>query len=141
MQRIADAGTLVKKRSVELGVMRGRMGSEMIVKESVDDEYGKDRINAMIADINAEYAAMGVNVGITHDTGVVGTEGDDDEEEGNDSGHEIPLSERYVYLSRYAAYMRDNMHMLVLFSCHIFILFIFLYSDAESALALLSNSK
>jgi hypothetical protein len=56
-QRIADAGTLVKKRAVELEVMRKRLNSEMYLKEPIDDEYGTDRINAMIADINAEYAS------------------------------------------------------------------------------------
>jgi uncharacterized protein YeeX (DUF496 family) len=29
----------------------------MSLKESVDDEYGVDRINVMIADIKADYAA------------------------------------------------------------------------------------
>jgi hypothetical protein len=29
----------------------------MNLKEPIDDEYGTDRINAMIADINAEYAS------------------------------------------------------------------------------------
>jgi hypothetical protein len=57
MQKIADADMLAKKRSVELTVMRGRLKSEMKMKEPVDDEYGVDRINAMIADIEAEYAA------------------------------------------------------------------------------------
>jgi hypothetical protein len=47
----------VKKRAVELEVMRKRLNSEMNLKEPIDDEYGTDRINAMIADINAEYAS------------------------------------------------------------------------------------
>jgi hypothetical protein len=99
MQRIADAGTLVKKRSVELKVMRERLKSEMKMKEPIDDEYGVDRINAMIADINAEYAAMGVNIGVTHNTSVVGTEGDEDEEEESGSDHEPRPTKRYVYIS------------------------------------------
>jgi hypothetical protein len=57
MQKIADADTPVKKRGVELKMMMTRMSSEMKMKEPIDDEYGVDRINAMIADINAEYAA------------------------------------------------------------------------------------
>jgi hypothetical protein len=56
-QRIADAGTLLKKRGVELHVMRVRLTGEMKMKEPVDDEYGTDRINAMAADIKANYAA------------------------------------------------------------------------------------
>jgi hypothetical protein len=56
MQKIADADTLVKKRGVELKVMRGRLQCEMKMKEAVD-EFGVDRINAMIADIQSEYAA------------------------------------------------------------------------------------
>jgi hypothetical protein len=60
-QRIADAGTLVKKRAAELQVMWARLHSEMNLKEPVDDEYGMDRINAMISDIYAEYATkMGI---------------------------------------------------------------------------------
>jgi hypothetical protein len=57
MQRIADAGPLLKKRSVELEVMRRRQESDMKMKQPIDDEYGVDRINAMIADIQSEYAA------------------------------------------------------------------------------------
>jgi uncharacterized protein YeeX (DUF496 family) len=57
MQKIADANTLWKKRSVELEVMRDRLRGENNLKEPIDDEYGVDRINAMIADINAEYTA------------------------------------------------------------------------------------
>jgi hypothetical protein len=58
-QKIADADTLVKKRRVELRVMRGRLRGEKDLKEptGIDDEYGVDSINAMIADIEAEYAA------------------------------------------------------------------------------------
>jgi hypothetical protein len=74
MQRIADADTLVKKRSVELDVVRTRLKSENNLKECVDDEYGVDRINAMIADINAEYAARIKDAG----AGAV-----DEEEEGD----------------------------------------------------------
>jgi hypothetical protein len=88
----------VKKRAVELRVMKERLVSEMRMKERVDDEYGVDRINAMIAGINAEYAAMGVNVDVTHDAGIVGTEGDEDaEEEESDNDHEPRSSKRYVY--------------------------------------------
>jgi hypothetical protein len=98
MQRIADADTLVKKWRVELKVMKVRQVSEDRLREAIDDGYGVDRIDAMIADINAEYAAMGVNVGVTHTTGVIGTEGveDDDEDEESDSGHEPRPSKRYV---------------------------------------------
>jgi hypothetical protein len=56
-QRIADADTLVKKRRVELRVMNGRRDSEMKLMEPPDDGYGVDRINAMIADIEAEYSS------------------------------------------------------------------------------------
>ena len=55
-QKIADA-TLLKKRRVELQVMKYRLKCEMNLKKPIDDEYGTDRINAMIADIEAEYAA------------------------------------------------------------------------------------
>ena len=98
MQRITDADTLVKKWRVELKVMKVRQVSEDRLREAIDDGYGVDRIDAMIADINAEYAAMGVNVGVTHTTGVTGTEGveDDDEDEESDSGHEPRPSKRYV---------------------------------------------
>jgi hypothetical protein len=98
-QRIADADTLVKKRSVELQVMRARLNNEKIMKEPIDDEYGTDRINAMIADVEAEYAAMGVHAGVTLDAGVVGTEGDEDEEEDSDSDHEPHPTKRYVYFN------------------------------------------
>jgi hypothetical protein len=61
MQRIADADTPRKKRSVELHVMITRKSCEMSLHKPIDDEYGVDRINAMIADIKAEYAAkMGI---------------------------------------------------------------------------------
>jgi hypothetical protein len=98
-QRIADADTLVKKRSVELRMMRQRLHSEMKMKEPIDDEYGTDRINAMIGDINAKYAAMGVNIGVTLNAGVVGTECDEDEEEDSDSDHEPHPTKRYVYFN------------------------------------------
>jgi hypothetical protein len=74
MQKIADAGTLLKKRGVELKVMRGRLTNAMNMKEPVDDEFGVDRINAMIADIQSEYAAKMVIDG----AGAV-----DEEEEGD----------------------------------------------------------
>jgi hypothetical protein len=74
MQKIADADTLVKKRSVELKVMRGRLQCEINLKEPVDDEYGVDRINAMISDIEAEYAAM---------MGIAGAGAADEEEDGD----------------------------------------------------------
>jgi hypothetical protein len=48
---------------VELKMMRGRLSSEMILMEPVHDEYGVDRINAMIADIEAEYAARIMDAG------------------------------------------------------------------------------
>jgi hypothetical protein len=57
MQKIDSADTLMKKQAVELRVMKERRGGEMNLKEPIDDEYGLDRINAMIADIDAEYAA------------------------------------------------------------------------------------
>jgi hypothetical protein len=56
-QKISDADTLMKKRSVEMQVMKRRLNSEMKMKEPIDDEYGMDCLNAMIADIEAEYAA------------------------------------------------------------------------------------
>jgi hypothetical protein len=97
-QKIADADTLVKKWRVELKVMKTRQYGENNLREAIDDEYGMDRIDAMIADINAEYAAMGVNVGVTHTTDVAGSEGDEDEDddEESDSGHEPRPSKRYV---------------------------------------------
>jgi hypothetical protein len=86
MQKIDSADTLMKKRGVELKVMNERLHSERKLKEPIDDEYGIDRINAMIADVNAQYSAMGVNVGVSHDAaGVVGTDGDEDVEE-DDTG-------------------------------------------------------
>jgi hypothetical protein len=93
MQKIADADTLYKKQAVELHVMNGRRDSELRMKERVDDEYGIDRINAMISDIKAEYATMGV--GITRAIGAFGTEGDEEaEEEESDSGNEPRQSKR-----------------------------------------------
>jgi hypothetical protein len=103
-QKIADADTLMKKRGVELRVMRQRLSSENNLMEPVHDEYGMDRINAMIADIEAEYAAMGVHVGVTRDTSIVGTEGDEDEEEDSDSDPEPRLTKRCVNSSRYIQY-------------------------------------
>jgi hypothetical protein len=77
--------------------MNGRQYNEMNLKEPIDDEYGLDRINAMIADIYAQYAAMGVNVGITHDADVVSTEDENaEDEDGNDKPRP---SKRYVNLS------------------------------------------
>jgi hypothetical protein len=64
-QKIADANTLWKKRSVELNVMNARLDSEMKMKEPVDDEYGIDHINAMVADINAEYKAKMADAGVS----------------------------------------------------------------------------
>ena len=97
MQRIADADALVKKWRVELKVMKGRLQNEDRLREAIDDEYGIDRINEMIADINAEYAALGVNVGVTHTTDVVGTKDDENEDdEESDNGHERRPSKRYV---------------------------------------------
>jgi hypothetical protein len=123
----------VKKRGVELKVMRGRLKSEMIVKEPINDEYGKDRINAMIADIHAQYAAMGVNVGVTHDTGVVGTEGDEDvEEEENDSDHEPRSSKRYVY------FHANNQDIIGFVPSA---LLLFPHADAESTPALLPSNR
>jgi hypothetical protein len=96
-QRIADADTLVKKRSVELKVMRQRLQCEMNLKEPVDDEYGMDSINAMIAEINAEYAA---SAGINLDASVVGIKDHEDEKEESDShSHESRPSKRYVNFS------------------------------------------
>jgi hypothetical protein len=60
-QKIADADTLMKKWAVERNVMTGRLARERKLKDPIDDEYGMNRINAMIADIEAEYAAkMGI---------------------------------------------------------------------------------
>jgi uncharacterized protein YeeX (DUF496 family) len=78
MQRIADADTLAKKRSVELTVMRERLKSENNLKEPIDDEYGMDRINAMIADIEADYAARVKDAG----SGAADEEEDGDISEG-----------------------------------------------------------
>jgi hypothetical protein len=104
-------------------MMRQRLKSEMKMKEPLDDEYGVGRINAMIADINAEYAAMGVNVGVTHNTGVVGIEGDEDEDEESDSDHEPRSSKRCVNLyisvcSTVYTTMQVDGHTFVLVSCH-----------------------
>ena len=84
-QRIADADTLSKKQMVEINVMMKRQTTERGVKEPIDDEYGMDCINAMIADIEAEYAAMAVNDGTTRDADLVGTEDEDEEESDSDS--------------------------------------------------------
>ena len=73
-QRIADAGPPAKKRGVELRMMRGRLQCEMGMKEPIDDEYGMERINAMIADIQSEYAAKMV---------IDGAVAVDEEEEGD----------------------------------------------------------
>jgi hypothetical protein len=54
-QKIVDAGTLVRKRGVEIQVMMNRLQNERIVKEPIVDEYGKAHINAMIVDIKVEY--------------------------------------------------------------------------------------
>jgi DNA-binding transcriptional MerR regulator len=97
-QRIANVDTLLKKRGVELKMMRERLTNENSLKEPIDDEYGKDRINAMFAEINAEYAAMGVNIGVTRNAGVVGTEDDEDEESDSESHESRPIK-RYVNLS------------------------------------------
>jgi hypothetical protein len=56
-QKIVDADTHGKKQGVELMVMKQRLYNETRLKEPIDDEYGMDRINAMIADIEAEYTA------------------------------------------------------------------------------------
>jgi hypothetical protein len=60
-QKIVDANTHAKKRGVELRMMKRRLYNETRLKEPIDDEYGLDRINTMIADIEAEYATkMGI---------------------------------------------------------------------------------
>jgi hypothetical protein len=46
----------MKKWGVELQVMKARLRSEGKLKEPIDDEYGMDCINAMIVDINKQYA-------------------------------------------------------------------------------------
>jgi hypothetical protein len=95
-QRVADAVTLVKKRSVELKVLKQRKVTETSIQDSADDEYGIDCINAMIADIYAQYAAMGVGTGITHDADVAGTKDEEDaEDEDGDGDHEPQPSKRY----------------------------------------------
>jgi hypothetical protein len=121
--RIADADTLVKKRRVELMVMNGRLYGEKNMKNAIDDEYGVDCINTMIADIIAEYAAMGVNA-IVRDAGVIGTEGDEDAEEEDsdgdherDSDHEPRPSKRYVYPQVGASMLQS----LIFRSCTIYI--------------------
>lgn len=79
--------------------MRDRLKAEMNLKVPVDDENGVDRINVTIADINGQYAAMGVNVGVTHDAvGVVAGTDDDEikEEEESDSDHEPRQSKKFV---------------------------------------------
>jgi hypothetical protein len=124
MQKIVDAGPLVKKRAVEIRLMKERLVGENNLKEPVDDEFGVDRINAMIADINAEYAAMGVNIGVTHDASVVGIEGDEDEEEESDSDHEPRSSKRcvnlYIYVcSTVYTTMHVDGHTFVIVSCQI----------------------
>jgi hypothetical protein len=135
MQKISDADTLRRKRGVELHVMRNRMRSEMRLKVPVDDDYGIDRINAMIADINAQYAAMSVNVGTTHDADVASTKYDEDDEEEESDGDNEP-SRRYVrYYRQYmplfvAAVMSTGTSQLVITP-----------TDAELAPALLPNSK
>jgi hypothetical protein len=101
-QRIADADTLVKKLRMELKVMKERLQCEMKMKEPVDDEYGVDRINAMFLEINAEYAAKGVNIAVIHNAGVVGTEDDENAEDSDSDSHESRPSKRYVYLPIYA---------------------------------------
>jgi hypothetical protein len=79
---------------VELKVMKTRLSSEMSLKEPIDDEYGMDSINSMIAEINAEYAAMDVNISVTRISTDDGTDGDEDEEEKSDN--EPRTSKRYV---------------------------------------------
>ena len=72
--------------------MRCRMKSDMSMKEPIDDEYGIDYINTMIADINTQYAAVGV-YGLPHNAGAEGDE-DEDEDGGSDQG--MRPSRRYV---------------------------------------------
>jgi hypothetical protein len=55
MQRIAGADTLVKKRKVELYVMKSRLRSENNLNVPIGDEYGADCIKSMIEDIETEY--------------------------------------------------------------------------------------
>jgi UDP-N-acetylmuramyl pentapeptide synthase len=88
---IADADTLMKKRGVELQVMKWRLKCERSLKEPIDDEYGVDCINAMIAAIEAEYAAKGLNAGFA--IPIAGIVGDDSEENDSDYGQR---SKRYV---------------------------------------------
>jgi hypothetical protein len=49
---------------VELQVMMKRRDGERKLHAPIDDEYGLDRINAMIADIEAEYAARMADAGV-----------------------------------------------------------------------------
>jgi hypothetical protein len=64
-QRFVDADTLVKKRTVELIVMSTRLKCENNLLEPIDDEYGIDRIKAMIAEVKAEYKAKMADAGVS----------------------------------------------------------------------------
>jgi hypothetical protein len=57
LQRISQAPSLTEKVNMELKVMQGRRRSEM--SNPVDDGYGLARIDAMEAEVRAEYAARG----------------------------------------------------------------------------------
>jgi hypothetical protein len=62
-QRIADADTLVRKRAVEMKVMRDRWYRETRLMEPVVDEYGMECIKTMIAEVKAEYATKLADAG------------------------------------------------------------------------------
>jgi hypothetical protein len=104
MQKIADADTLIKKRTVELLIMRDRLKTESGLKIPIDDEYGMERINRMIADIYKLYAAMG------EDVPVDAVEVDD-----SDSDSEPRRSKRWVFCdgSKFVRIWGHNGHVLL----------------------------
>jgi hypothetical protein len=75
LKRIADAPTLSEKMKVELILTNLRRSNEKRRTEPLDDGYGLDRIDAMEAEIRAEYAAKMVDE--ESDNKLVGDESDD----------------------------------------------------------------
>jgi hypothetical protein len=60
--RIQSAKTLEKKYKVEIRILNERFDTEVNRKEPIHDEYGIDRIEQMMNDVEAEYIANGLIV-------------------------------------------------------------------------------
>jgi hypothetical protein len=58
LRKIADAPTLAAKRQVEQKIMNMRIKIEKKLVEPIVDEYGLDRIHAMMAEMKASYTEL-----------------------------------------------------------------------------------